>query len=418
MVYSNTVVDIFMSRAKAEPGNLALISGEIVLTYKQLDERSNQLANYLITNGLKQGALVPVCTSRLQDMVIGIWGILKAGCAYVPVDPEFPIDRIKYMIEDTAANVVISDSRTTSFLTAAEGKDIILSDNDWTIINDSSAAPTGLTIPVNSVAYVIYTSGSTGQPKGVLIEHRSLVHYLQGLHSRFPYHSCRTFALGISFATDLGNTNFFGALVLGSALHLFTKEEFNNIEFIHQYFKTNEIDCLKIVPSHWKSLSFNGADLLPKKILMFGGEALYVSVIKNALADPSRECILLNHYGPTETTIGQLAHQIQEDHTYNHIIPIGTPFTDATIHLLDEEGNEVAGDAHGEIYIGGSCVTRGYLNKPELTAQRFIKDKFSTDKNARLYRTGDLARKLADGNIEYLGRIDDQVKIRGYRIEC
>jgi len=156
---------------------------------------------------------------------------------------------------------------------------------------------------------------------------------------------------------------------------------------------------------------------MPKKLLMFGGEALYTAMIKDIIPKANRECILVNHYGPTETTVGQLMHIIQDGTAYGHTIPIGKTFTDATVHILNENQEEVAGDAEGELYIGGTCVARGYLNRAELTAQRFIKDKFSTNENARLYRTGDLVRKLASGDIEYQGRIDDQVKIRGYRIE-
>jgi len=417
MVYVGTVVDIFISRAKAKPGNLALKFGEIELTYKELDDRSNQVANFLVAKGVTPGTLVPICLLRPLDTVIAIWGILKAGAAYVPIDPEFPIDRIKYMIGDTAAEVVISDSNTKPFLTAAEGKTIILADNDWAILEGSPIAPTGIKIPADSVAYIIYTSGSTGLPKGVLIEHRSIIDYLDGLINRMPYADCRSFALGVSFAADSVITHLFGSLTWGGELHLFNKNDYNNAEYIHHYFDTVGIDCMKIVPSHWKSLALNGKEILPKKILMFGGEALYTAMVKDVLPTSARECILINHYGPTEATVGQLMHEIKEDIAYGHIIPIGKTFTDATVHILDENGNEVEGDQTGELYIGGTCVARGYLNRPELTEQRFVKDKFSTDENARLYRTGDLVRKLADGDIEFLGRMDDQVKIRGYRIE-
>lgn len=417
MVYTDTVVDIFVNRAKANPGNLALKFGAIELTYKELDERSNQVANFLVAKGITPGTLVPICLLSPLDTVVAIWGILKAGAAYVPIDSEFPIDRIKYMIGDTAAEVVISDSYTTSFLTAAEGKTIILADDDWAILNETSTTPTGIKIPADSVAYIIYTSGSTGLPKGVLIEHRSLTHYLDGLINRMPYADCRSFALGVSFAADSVITHLFGSLTWGGELHLFAKNDYNNAEYIHHYFDTVGIDCMKIVPSHWKSLALNGKEILPKKILMFGGEALYTAMVKDVIPTSARECILINHYGPTETTVGQLMHKIKDDIDYGHIIPIGKTFTDATVYILDENGNEVEGDQTGELYIGGTCVARGYLNRPELTEQRFVKDKFSTNENARLYRTGDLVRKLADGDIEFLGRIDDQVKIRGYRIE-
>jgi len=417
MIKADTVIDIFSIQAKTQPANIALKFGEIELTYQQLDEISNQLAHHLIAKGITRETLVPICLYRPLDTVIAILGILKAGAAYVPIDPEFPAERIKYMLADTAAEVVISDSRSTLFLSAADGKTIISADNDWAEIKSYSTTPTGVKLSADSVAYVIYTSGSTGQPKGVLIEHRSIIDYLQGLFNRLPYETFKSFAVGVSFAADSVITNLFGSLILGAELHLFFKDDYNNVEYIHQYFKTHDIDCLKIVPSHWKSLALNGAELLPKKLLMFGGEALYTSMIKDIIPASARECILVNHYGPTEATVGQLLYEIKDNVNFGHTIPIGKPFTAATVHILNEDGSEVEDDAAGELYIGGTCVARGYLNRPELTAQRFIKDKFNTDENARLYRTGDLVRKLPDGNIEFLGRIDDQVKIRGYRIE-
>jgi amino acid adenylation domain-containing protein len=417
MLKGNTVLDIFAEKVKTGPDNLALKFKEVELTYKQLDELSNRLANHLITKGIKPGTLVPICVHRPIDTVIGIWGILKAGAAYVPIDAEFPADRIKYMISDTAAEVVISDGNTPSFTASAEGKTIIFADNDWAIVKDSPATPCGVQVPGDNVAYIIYTSGSTGLPKGVLIEHRSIIDYLSGLFNRLPYDECKSFALGVSFAADSVITHLFGSLILGAELHLFYKDDYNNADYIHEYFDKYSIDCMKIVPSHWKSLAKNGKEILPKKILMFGGEALYIAMIKDILPASSRECVLINHYGPTETTVGQLLHEIEEDKEYGHIIPIGKTFTDATVYVLNEEMVEVEPGEIGELFIGGTCVARGYLNRPELTAQRFVKNKFSDDKSARLYKTGDLVRMLPDGNIEFLGRIDDQVKISGYRIE-
>jgi amino acid adenylation domain-containing protein len=417
MIDANTVLEVFAKRVKEAPEKVALKFREIELTYSQLDELSNRIANHLIAKGITTETLVPICVHRPLDMVIGIWGIIKTGAAYVPIDAEFPEERIKYMIDDTGANLVVSDSMTKRFLAAAEGKAIILADDDWQVAADSPVTPPGVKVSKDNVVYVIYTSGSTGKPKGVLIEHRSIIDYIGGLFDRLPYEQCRSFALGVSFAADSVITHLFGALMFGKELHLFFKEDYNNTEYIHDYFDTHGIDAMKIVPSHWKSLALNGKELLPKKILMFGGEALYAAMIKDIIPAANRDCILINHYGPTEATVGQLLHEINEIDQYGHIIPIGKPFTDATVYILDEDGNKVTGDNTGEIFIGGTCVARGYLNRPDLTEQRFVPDKFSEIKKARLYRTGDLARRLPDGDVEYLGRIDDQVKIRGYRIE-
>lgn len=417
MIPANTVLEIFAEQVREHPNKLALKFKDTELSYKQLDEVSNRIANFLISKGVTNETLVPICVHSPLDMVTGIWGIIKAGAAYVPIDSEFPEDRIKYMVDDTKARLVLSDSKTTRFLEAAKDTEVIFADNHWEIVNDSPSFAPGIKVTKEDAVYVIYTSGSTGNPKGVLIEHGSLSSYVEGLLNKLPYHECRSFALGISFAADFVNTILFGSLLSGKELHLFLKEDYNNVEYIHQYFNEHSIDVAKIVPSHWKSLSLNGQELLPEKIMMFGGEPLYTAMLKDVLPAANRTCMLVNHYGPTETTVGQLINIVDDKKEYGHIIPIGKPFTGASIYILDEEGNPVEGDNIGEIFIGGNCVARGYLNRPDLTGQRFIPNKFSRAKGERLYRTGDLARFLPDGDVEYLGRIDDQVKIRGYRIE-
>ncbi|RZL66514.1 MAG: amino acid adenylation domain-containing protein, partial [Pedobacter sp.] len=367
--------------------------------------------------GVTKNTLVPICLNKSVDMAIAILAILKSGAAYVPIDPEFPIDRIKFMLEDTNSNIVISDDYSDHFLTAAQGKFVINASNNWGESSTFSDTLDTSQIEPDNLAYVIYTSGSTGKPKGVLIEHRNLIDYFEGLEKNISISNCNSFAIGATLATDLGNTVLFGSLLFGKTLHLFTKDNFNDVDYIHRYFRNNEIDFLKIVPSHWKSLNANGEELLPKKILMFGGEALYTSLIKKIIENPERTFQIINHYGPTETTIGKLIHIVQRNTDYGHIIPIGKPFTDARIYILDEQGGIIPDENQGELYIGGSGVAKGYLNRTELTDERFINDEISSDGNQKLYRTGDLAKRLFDGNVEYLGRMDDQVKIRGYRIE-
>lgn len=412
-----TIVEIFSRSVGRAPHNMSVKFGNTELSYQQLDALSNQLARYLIAKGVQADMLVPICLRSPINMVIGIWGILKAGGAYVPVDPEFPTERIKHILKDTTAKVVLTDSSCHQFLAAVEAESVVSADGNWEVIKNEQTTPTGVNITGENLAYVIYTSGSTGLPKGVLIKHKSIIDYLGGLFNRLPYGECRSYALGVTFAADSVITHLFGSVIEGSALHVFSKEDYNNVDYIHQYFKDNQIDCLKVVPSHWKSLSLNGKELLPRKILMFGGEALYTEMIRNIIPAAARECILVNHYGPTETTVGQLLHEINEANIYGHTIPIGKTFTDATVYILDEDGNEVGDDTTGELYIGGTCVAAGYLNRPELTEQRFVNNKFSYDNNVRLYRTGDIVRRLPDGDIEFLRRMDDQVKIRGYRIE-
>lgn len=419
MIFSKhkTILTLFAEQAANIPDGTAIVFEEKKISYAELDKRSGQLANYLQQAGIQKETLVPVCIADPSEMVIGILGILKAGGAYVPVDPDFPEERIRFLIGDTGAEIVLSDSHSARFLSAAAGKTIILTDLQQGEISSMPADTDITAITPENLVYVIYTSGSTGNPKGVLLEHHCLVDYVGGLYTHIPLADCHSYALGTSMATDQGNTNLYSSLVLGGELHLFSKENFNDVDYIHQYFNTHTIDFLKLVPSHWKSLSLDGIDLLPQKLLMLGGEALHTTVINDYLTNSSNTYTLVNHYGPTETTIGSLLHVVNPANTYNHTIPIGKPFSDETVYLLDADMKEVTGEETGEIYVGGSGLARGYLNRPELTAERFVKDIFSDQENARLYRTGDLARRIFDGNIQYLGRIDDQVKIRGYRIE-
>jgi len=408
-----TLLDLLAQRSATQPDGPALRSGSKACTYRQLNERTNQLSRHLSTKGVKPGTLVPICVSDPFDMVVGIWGILKAGGAYVPVDADFPVERMAFILKDTDAQIAISDSGCTNFQQAAGNIDLVSADGHFQVLDSIETESLTTRIQNTDLAYVIYTSGSTGKPKGVLIEHRSVLDYLDGLFQVLPYADCRSFPIGVSFAADSVITHLFGSVKAGGELHVFHKDEYNDAEYIHRYFSEHEMDCLKAVPSHWKSLSLNGKELLPRKIMMFGGEALPTALISDILPASKRQCILVNHYGPTETTVGQLLHIIDGNANYGHTIPIGRAFTDATAHILDAESN-TATNGEGELYITGTCVARGYLNRPELTTERFVVDK---NTGARMYRTGDLVRTLPDGNIEFLGRLDDQVKIRGYRIE-
>ncbi|MCX2449841.1 amino acid adenylation domain-containing protein [Pedobacter sp. PLR] len=413
----NTILDLFAEQVKSVPHQTAVLFEGHALSYQELDQISNRLAHYLIRKGIQKETLVPICLNNPESMLISILAVFKAGAAYVPIDEDFPLARMKYMVQDSAASLVITDLKSLPFLTAASGLQVILADEDWTIAAESPDTAVQLTIDPDQAAYVIYTSGSTGLPKGVLIEHHSLTDYVLGLATHLPLSSCKNYAVGATMATDLGNTAIFSALTLGGTLHLFSKENFNTPEYIHPYFRDHTIDCLKIVPSHWKSLALDGQDLMPQQLLIFGGEALSASMVKEINRPVSNTCRIVNHYGPTETTIGKLLHLVNETTVYDHTIPIGKPFTNAKVYILNPEFREAAVNEPGEIYIGGAGLARGYLNRPDLTAERFVKDFFSEEPGARLYLTGDLGKKREDGEIEYLGRIDDQVKIRGYRIE-
>jgi len=411
-----TFIDWFESAVAHSPQATALVFEGKVLTYRQLDEQSAQLAHYLRSKGVTANTLVPVCIERSLDMIVAVLGILRAGGAYVPVEPDFPAERIRYMLADTAATVIVSSSTCKDVLPVTDLLDIILLDQERGRINAYSIeAPLVLPTPAD-LAYVIYTSGSTGMPKGVMITHHNLADYIAGLRSRLPIGQCHSFGLLSSIATDLGNTVLFPALVSGAALHLFSKAAINDAQRILSYFETHEIDCIKIVPSHWKALSEPGRLLLPEKLLIFGGEALENTVV-DSIRNAGAECTIVNHYGPTETTIGKLLHIVKQDAVYGPVVPVGRPFSNTSVYVLSPEMQLCPAGVPGELYIGGEGVAKGYLHNETLTAGRFVDNTFSTGDPYKLYRTGDRVKYLPDGDIIFLGRMDDQVKIRGYRVE-
>ncbi|MCW3467113.1 non-ribosomal peptide synthase/polyketide synthase [Chitinophaga nivalis] len=412
-----TIVDLFTAQVAKQGAATAVAYEGTVLTYKELEKKSDQLAHYLRKKGVKAESLVPVCMERSTEMLVAILGILKAGAAYVPIDPSFPSDRKAFILADTACRVVLAD---TAIREQIQQPDDSLTWIDikaeWPTIGKQKSVPAKINYSsADGLVYVIYTSGSTGQPKGVMIEHHSLVDYVNGLCERIDIAACRTFALIPTIATDLGNTVIYGSLATGGALHIISEESINDAALLQDYFNAHPIDCLKIVPSHWKALCTDTALLLPKQLLIFGGEALQQDVI-TAVSAAGTACRIVNHYGPTETTIGKCMHIVDVNRTY-HGVPVGTTFSRTTAYILNPYGGLVPVGVSGELCIGGNGVARGYLNQPELTAEKFVPHPFSTAAGSRLYRTGDLARWLPDGSIVYMGRIDDQVKIRGYRVE-
>ncbi|MGO4294958.1 amino acid adenylation domain-containing protein [Chitinophaga sp. RAB17] len=411
-----TFIDQFVAQAARNPEAVALAFEGRQLTYRELDEQSACLANYLCRKGVVTGTLVPLCIPRSPEMIIGMLGILKAGGAYVPLEPDFPAERIRYMLEDTAATLIVSNSAGSSTLEDVTTATIISLDDDATAIAAAGSIVPGIFHTPSSLAYVIYTSGSTGTPKGVMITHQNLADYIVGLQAHLPLDRCRSFGLLSSIATDLGNTVLFPALAGGGELHLFSKTAINDAAAMLDYFGWHRIDCIKIVASHWKALSDQDQLLLPEKLLIFGGEALEAAVIENIRAANAR-CTVVNHYGPTETTIGKLLHVVNTQHIYQDVIPIGKAFSNTQVYVVSQAGQLCPAGIPGELYIGGEGVAAGYLHNPELTKERFIDNFFAPQAPGKLYRTGDLVKYLPDGNIVFLGRVDDQVKIRGYRIE-
>ena len=413
--------ELFEAQADRTPDLPALRYEDECLTYRQLNERSNQLAHYLRSKGVGADSLVGVCVDRGAGMMVAVLAILKAGGAYVPLSAEHPKPRLMQQLAGVA--VLLTEAKFECLMPPLGGP-VVLLDSDceqWS--QQPIANPHAVTSPEN-FAYVIYTSGSTGIPKGVAVRHRNLVNYTSFIQHRLEL---ETYSKSLHFATvstlgaDLGNTCIYPSLASGGCLHVIGHDVAADSERLREYMARYPVDVLKIVPSHLMALlnSGGGREVLPRKYLVMGGEALTVPLLEKIVATGG-SCEVLNHYGPTETTVGSLTLRLKE---YNwqdsaaQTVPIGRPIANTRIYILDPQGEPVPVGVAGELYIGGDGVTAGYVNQPDRTAERFVPEKFVADAGAKMYRTGDLVRYLPDGNVEFLGRVDDQVKIRGFRIE-
>jgi amino acid adenylation domain-containing protein len=413
--FFETIYQKFEQKVEKNPNAIAIVYENEQLTYQQLNQRANQLAHYLQRMGIAPEDLVAIYLERSLEMSIGLLGVLKAGGAYVPLDCNLPPERLTYMLRDTQAKVILTQQQLVNNLSQSTAT-ISCLDTDWHIIQKESDRNLEHIAKPENLAYVIYTSGSTGMPKGVAIEHRQILNYLNSISEKLNLANSANFAMVSTFAADLGNTVLFPALSTGGCLHLISKDRVTNADALGKYFQQHPIDYLKIAPSHLLALlaSEQPELILPRQKLILGGEALSWSLVEK-IQQLTPSCRILNHYGPTETTVGVLTYEVEGKHSsLPQTVPIGRPLANTQIYILDDRLEPVPIGVQGEIYIGGEQVARGYLNQPQLTAQKFIANRFDKSK---LYKTGDLARYLPDGNIEFLGRIDRQVKIRGFRIE-
>ncbi|MEO5681239.1 MAG: amino acid adenylation domain-containing protein, partial [Chitinophagaceae bacterium] len=413
-----TIIDLFEAQVKCSPASIAVISADGSLTYQELDEQSNQLAHYLCNIGIQNGAILGICFDRSIKMMVSILGVLKTGAAYLPIDPDLPHARLISLLEGSKAAAIICDEEYFHLFNAEEsGRIIICYQADAAKINvQIRTKPKRYPTP-ESLMYVIYTSGSTGEPKGVLIKHESVVDYLYGLDSKTKVFSCRSFALVSTIAADLGNTVIYCSLISGATLHIVSKEIITNPNLMFAYVEKKSIECLKIVPSHWKALCVPGQLILPHKLLIFGGEALEAGTVAMIHQLKSEVCVVVNHYGPTETTIGKLLFIVPKNALFDRTVPIGQPFSNTTVVVLDKNRQLCPVGVPGQLYIGGKGLSTGYINRPDLTLERFVDIKIPGKQKLLMYDTGDTVKYTAGGNIIFLGRSDQQVKIRGYRIE-
>lgn len=408
-------VEQFEAVAEQFSNQPALIGDDEQLTYGELDRRANQLAHYLRRLGVGPETRAAICLKRSAKMVLALLGVLKSGGAYVPLDFTYSRKQLSYMLEDAAPPVLLTQQSLLAALPEHTGRNVCL-DTEWTTIAEESTERPSRTATDENLAYVIYTSGSTGAPKGVGIEHRQLQNYLRSIQPRLDLPAGASYATVSTFAADLGNTVIFPALATGGCLHVLSQDRATNPDALAEYFDRHEIDCVKIVPSHLQALleTSTPAKVLPRRCLVLGGEALRADMVRR-IGELAPDCRILNHYGPTETTVGVLSCHVANIGG-GKTLPLGRPLAGTQIYLLDRNLAPAPFGVAATIYVGGESVSRGYLNRPELTAERFVPNPFGPA-GTRLYHTGDLARYLPGGNIEFLGRSDNQVKIHGYRVE-
>jgi len=419
------VHELFEEQVERTPDAIAVVFEDQQLTYRQLNSRANQLAHYLMRKGVGPEVLVGICVERSLEMVIGILGILKAGGAYVPLDPTYPKERLSFMLDDARVPVLLTQQRLVKEL-PTHGAVVICLDADWgAVIAQENKENTVSGVKADNLAYVIYTSGSTGQPKGVLIEHQALASHCLTIIDHYQLrHSDRVLQFA-SLNFDASLEQMLPTLSVGASLCLRDRDLWTSGEF-HQKVAELGLTVVNLSPAYWQQWihillhSRNAAHSSQIRLVICGGDILHAESLRLWAQTPLRSARLLNAYGPTETTITATTFEVSQwvDHACSDLqIPIGRPLGNRQIYILDSQRGLVPIGVPGELHIGGSGLARGYLHRPELTAEKFIPNPFSKEKGARMYKTGDLARYLPDGNIEFLGRIDNQVKIRGFRVE-
>ncbi|GIV97573.1 MAG: hypothetical protein KatS3mg057_2230 [Herpetosiphonaceae bacterium] len=404
----------FEAQAERTPDALAVVFEDQFLTYAQLNARANQLAHYLRTLGVGPETRVGVCLERSLELVVALLGILKAGGAYVPLDPSYPAERLAFMLHDAQVPVLLSHSTLGERLPAFAGHLLCL-DRDWPAIAACSSANPDVRLDGDNLAYIIYTSGSTGTPKGAMNSHAAIRNRLLWMQQAYQLTPSDRVLQKTPFSFDVSVWEFFWPLMVGARLVVARPDGHRDSAYLIELIAREQVTTLHFVPSMLQLFLADPAveRCSSLRLMICSGEALSAA-LSQRVGERLPQVALHNLYGPTEAAVDVTAWPCASD---GRSVPIGRPIANTQIYLLDRRLRPVPIGVPGELYIGGVQLARGYWNRPELTAERFIPDPFSAQAGARLYKTGDLARYLADGAIEYLGRLDHQIKLRGFRIE-
>nr|WP_233467067.1 non-ribosomal peptide synthetase [Dolichospermum flos-aquae] len=421
--------ELFKAQVARTPQAIAVVFRDKQLTYQELDLQTDLLANYLQKLGVGTGVLVGICLDRSLEMIVGLLGILKAGGAYLPLDPNYPAERLNYMIQDAQISVLVTQEKWSTLISDYSGTIICLDSQHDAIFDhsDSEARPRNRhlvnTVKPDHLAYVIYTSGSTGKPKGVMIEHQSLVNFTQMAIAQYNISTGDRILQFSSISFDVAAEEIYPGLSCGATLVLRTEEMISSVSSFVQQSQDWQITVWDLPTAYWhlivNELAMNPIALPESlRLVIIGGERVLPERVKTWLKDIGHFPQLINCYGPTETTVAAsicCLSSLSATQLERTEIPIGKPMGDnIEIYILDQNLESVPTETIGEIYIGGAGLAKGYLHRPELTAEKFIKNPLD---NSKLYKTGDLGRYLPDGNIEFLGRIDNQIKFNGFRIE-
>lgn len=415
-----TISRLFEEQVEKTPDSIAVSYEGSKLSYRELNEKANLVASSIVRKGIQKDSVVGIMTERSVNMIVGILGILKAGCGYMPIDPDYPADRINHMLSDSDCKLVLTLSQDTgaeklSLKEIINITDLKVNSPDDTLNRTSNA-------DAESLAYVIFTSGSTGKPKGVMIEQRSVINLVEGLKQRIykNFKKSLKVALVASFSFDASVQQIFAALLNGHHLNIVPDDVKKSGEELFKFYIKNSIEISDGTPIHLGLLSeyiSKYSSSLTVKHFIIGGDKLLSSLVEAFLSKfEGNKPAITNIYGPTECCVDSTAYSVDLNEISNFdVVPVGKPLTNQQVYILGDSMELLPVGVAGQMYIGGDGLARGYLNSQEMTNERFVPNPFT--KGKKLYKTGDHARWLPDGNIEFLGRMDGQVKLRGYRIE-